>query len=154
MRTKMAKLKIPNEWWTAPAESEDGQLILVTGRSGLEQVKATGVFIYRIEVNWVYQSDASGMPDFATSKLMEQVNDAFEAEFSKDPVAVNTGIYTGAGERNWVFYTRSLHIFQRKINTILAPFETLPLTFHAEEDADWAEYAEMCQCEVHVTEDD
>ncbi len=150
----MAKLKIPNEWWTAPAESEDGQLIMVTGRSGLEQVKATGVFVYRIEVNWAYKPDDKGMPDYATSRLMEQVTDALEAEFSKDPVAVNTGIYTGAGERNWVFYCRSLHIFQRKINTILAPFETLPLTFHAEEDPEWAEYAEMCQCEVHVTEED
>ena len=150
----MPKLKIPNEWWTAPAESEDGQLIMVTGRSGLEQVKATGVFVYRIEVNWAYKPDDKGMPDYATSRLMEQVTDALEAEFSKDPVAVNTGIYTGAGERNWVFYCRSLHIFQRKINTILAPFETLPLTFHAEEDPEWAEYAEMCQCEVHVTEED
>ncbi len=150
----MAKLKIPNEWWTAPAESEDGQLIMVTGRSGLEQVKATGVFVYRIEVNWAYKPDDKGMPDYATSRLMEQVTDALETEFSKDPVAVNTGIYTGAGERNWVFYCRSLHIFQRKINTILAPFETLPLTFHAEEDPEWAEYAEMCQCEVHVTEED
>ena len=150
----MAKLKIPNEWWTAPAESEDGQLIMVTGRSGLEQVKATGVFVYRIEVNWAYKPDDKGMPDYATSRLMEQVTDALETEFSQDPVAVNTGIYTGAGERNWVFYCRSLHIFQRKINTILAPFETLPLTFHAEEDPEWAEYAEMCQCEVHVTEED
>ena len=150
----MAKLKIPNEWWTAPAESEDGQLIMVTGRSGLEQVKATGVFVYRIEVNWAYKPDDKGMPDYATSRLMEQVTDALEAEFSKDPVAVNTGIYTGAGERNWVFYCRSLHIFQRKLNTILEPFETLPLTFHAEEDPDWAEYAEMCQCEVHVTDED
>ena len=150
----MPKLKIPNEWWTAPAESEDGQLIMVTGRSGLEQVKATGVFVYRIEVNWAYKPDDKGMPDYATSRLMEQVTDVLEAEFSKDPVAVNTGIYTGAGERNWVFYCRSLHIFQRKLNTILEPFETLPLTFHAEEDPDWAEYAEMCQCEVHVTDED
>ncbi|MBQ9219013.1 MAG: DUF695 domain-containing protein [Muribaculaceae bacterium] len=149
----MSRLKIPNEWWTAPAESEDGQLILVTGRSGLEQVKATGFFIYRIEVNWSYQGDDRGMPDYPTSKLMEQVTDALEATFSKDPVAVNTGIYTGAGERNWVFYTRSLHIFQRKLNEILSPFETLPLTFHAEEDPDWAEYAEMCQCEVLATDD-
>ena len=150
----MAKLKIPNEWWTAPAESEDGRLILVTGRTGLEQVKATGVFVYRIEVTWAYEPDENGMPDYHTSRLMEQVTEAMEAEFSKDPVAVNTGIYTGAGERNWVFYCRSLHIFQRKLNTILEPFETLPLTFHAEDDPDWAEYAEMSQCEVHVTEED
>lgn len=144
----MAKIKIPTEWWTAPAESEDGQLIMVTGRSGLESVRATGFYVYRVEVNWSYMQDSMGMPDSETSKLMEQVTEAMEKEFSRDPVAVNTGIYTGAGERNWVFYTRSLHIFQRKLNSILEPFETLPLTFHAEEDAGWAEYDEMCLCEV------
>ena len=31
----MAKLKISNDWWTAPAESDNGNLILVTGRRDL-----------------------------------------------------------------------------------------------------------------------
>lgn len=30
----MAKLKISDDWWTAPAEGENGNLILVTGRRG------------------------------------------------------------------------------------------------------------------------
>lgn len=150
----MARLKVPTEWWTAPAESEDGKLIMVTGRPGMDHFKATGAYIYRIEITWAYAPDGTGMPDYGTSKLMEQVTEAFEAEFRRDPTVVLTGIYTGAGERNWVFYARSLFIFQRKINTILEPFETLPLTFHAEEDPDWTEYAEMCQCEVFPTDGD
>lgn len=144
----MAKLKITNEWWTAPAEAENGQIIMVTGRRNMQVVKDTGVYNTRIEVTWTYQPEANGMPGFAESKLMEEANDAFEAAFGKDPVAVITGIYTGAGERNWVFYTRSLHIFQRKLNEALAEMPLLPLTFHAEEDADWAEYAEMCETEI------
>ena len=83
---------------------------------------------------------------------MEQVQDALEACFANDPVAVNTGIYTGDGERNWVFYTRSLHIFQRKLNEALASFPVLPLTFHAEDDPQWEEYDEMCQAEVKAAE--
>ena len=79
---------------------------------------------------------------------MEEVQDALEAVFSKDPVAVNTGIYTGDGERNWIFYCRSLHIFQRKLNEALTPFATLPLEFRAFEDPDWEEYQEMCLTEV------
>ena len=51
---------------------------------------------------------------------------------------------------NWVFYTRSLHIFQRKFNEILAPLPAMPLTFRAEEDPQWEEYHEMSQCEVTV----
>lgn len=144
----MAKLAISNEWWTAPAEAENGKLVLVTGRKGLENVRDTGKYVFRIEVIWPYEADDTGMPTRDTSALMEEVQDALEAVFSKDPVAVNTGIYTGDGERNWIFYCRSLHIFQRKLNEALTPFATLPLEFRAFEDPDWEEYQEMCLTEV------
>ena len=104
----MAKLKLTDEWWTCPAEADNGKLIMVTGR-----------------------------------RDMEEVQDALQADFMKDPVAVLTGIYTGNGERNWVFYTRSLTIFGRKLNEDLAKFELLPLEFYAESDPEWNEYREM-----------
>lgn len=144
----MAKLKIPDEWWTAPAEGDSGELILVTGRRRMDEIIATGLFNDRIEITWKYEPDAKGMPDFATSKLMEQVHEALAAEFKKDPVAILTGIYTGAGERNWVFYTRSVNIFGRKINEILAPFDLLPITLYAEKDPEWNEYREMSLTEI------
>lgn len=144
----MAKLKIPDEWWTAPAEGDSGELILVTGRRMMDEIIATGLFNDRIEITWIYEPDAKGMPDFATSKLMEQVHEALAAEFKKDPVAILTGIYTGAGERNWVFYTRSVNIFGRKINEILAPFDLLPITLYAEKDPEWNEYREMSLTEI------
>lgn len=145
----MSKLTISSQWWSAPAEADDGRTIIVTGRSGLQNVKDTSKFIYRVEVTWPYnQADAQGMPTEAESALMEQAQDLLEATFSADPVAVNTGIYTGAGERNWVFYCRSLHIFQKKFNEALASMPQLPLTFTAEEDPDWEEYAEMLKAEV------
>ena len=144
----MAKLKISNEWWSAPAQSVDGRVVIVTGRRNMDNVIASGVYVYRVEVTWRYEPDAQGMPDYHTSSLMEKVNEALASEFNRDPVAINTGIYTGAGERNWVFYTRSLHIFQRKFNEILMPFEQLPLEFYAEEDAGWNEYREMRETEI------
>lgn len=84
----IAKLQISNEWWTAPAEAENGNTILVTGRKSLQNVRLTQKYNYRIEITWAYQGDAKGMPDFQTSKLMEQVQDALEACFDNDPVAV------------------------------------------------------------------
>ena len=140
----MAKLRISDDWWTAPAEGDNGSLILVTGRRCMDNVIATGVYRYRVEVTWPYEGD---------SKVMEEVTDAMNENLDRDPVAVLTGIYTGDGQRNWVFYTRSLHIFQRKFNEIMAPFPALPLQFEAEEDPDWQEYREMCQCEVAEGED-
>lgn len=149
----MSKLTISSDWWSAPAEAEDGRTIIVTGRSGLGNVKETGKFTFRVEVTWPYEAaDAQGMPSVAESQLMEQAQDALEATFSADPVAVNTGIYTGAGERNWVFYCRSLHLFQKKLNEALAELPALPLTFSAEEDPNWEEYAQMMALEVKSSE--
>ena len=148
----MAKLKIPDEWWTAPAEGDNGELILVTGRRNMDEIMASKIFNDRIEVTWNYAPQANGLPDESTSKLMEQVHDALRAEFDKDPVAIMTGIYTGAGERNWIFYTRSINIFGRKLNEILAPFELLPLSIYAEKDPEWNEYREMRLTEIDDSE--
>lgn len=148
----MAKLKISDEWWTAPAEGDNGELILVTGRRNMDEIMASKIFNDRIEVTWNYAPQANGLPDECTSKLMEQVHDALRAEFDKDPVAIMTGIYTGAGERNWIFYTRSINIFGRKLNEILAPFELLPLSIYAEKDPEWNEYREMRLTEIDDSE--
>ena len=148
----MAKLKISDEWWTAPAEGDNGELILVTGRRNMDEIMASKIFNDRIEVTWNYAPQANGLPDESTSKLMEQVHDALRAEFDKDPVAIMTGIYTGAGERNWIFYTRSINIFGRKLDEILAPFELLPLSIYAEKDPEWNEYREMRLTEIDDSE--
>ena len=139
----MAKLKIGNEWWTSPTESETGALIMVTGRQGVEPVIATEKYNDRIEITWKYTPDKNGMPDFKTSSLMEQVTDALDNAFAKDSAAVMTGIYTGDGERNWVFYTLNPKKFQYMLNDALKDFELLPITLYAEKDPEWNEYREM-----------
>lgn len=93
------------------------------------------------------------MPDTSTSQLMEQVHDALVDTFDKDPVAVITGIYTGDNRRDWIFYTLSTNIFQKKLNEALAPFPMLPLEIYAENDPDWAEYAEMRELSEISTSD-
>lgn len=135
-------------WWTAPAESEDGRLIMVTGRRDVARFRQNPKFSIRVEITWPYQGDKTGMPDMPTSTLMQDVQDALTAEFAKDPVAVLTGIFTGADERNWVFYTLSTHIFGRKLNEVLAPFDLLPISVYTENDPRWEEYDEMCQAEI------
>ena len=132
-----------SDWWTAPTESENGNLIMVTGRRDIENFKNNPKFNIRIEVTWKYNSDISGMPDFETSSLMEEVQTSIEDTFKKDPIAVLTGKYTGDGERNWIFYTLSTNIFGKKFNEALQSFELLPITIYAENDPEWNEYQEM-----------
>ena len=85
---------------------------------------------------------------------MQEVAERLVREFAADPVAVLTGIYTGAGERNWVFYTMSLHIFSKKFNEALADFEQLPLEFYADNDPEWLEYKELLETEIPDDEED
>lgn len=132
-----------SDWWTSPTESENGRLIMVTGRRDVDKFRNNSRFNIRVEISWKYDGDASGMPNYETSTLMEQVQEALDAEFKKDPIAILTGIYTGDNERNWVFYTLNTHIFGRKLNEALVNFELLPITIYCENDPDWNEYQEM-----------
>lgn len=137
-----------DSWWTAPAESEDGHLIMVTGNKDVAKFRSNPRFCIRIEVSWNYTGDASGMPDTATSELMEQVQEALQTEFRKDPVAILTSIFTGDGKREWVFYSVSTHIFGKKLNQALEPFPLLPITVYCENDPGWEGYDEMTQAEI------
>ena len=139
-------------WWTAPAESEEtGRTILVTGRKDVDKFRTNPRYNIRVEVTWKYDSPTpSGMPSEADAEMMEKVQEALLEAFRKDPVAVLTGIFTGDGKRDWIFYTTSTHIFGRKLNEALADFPLLPLTVYCENDPDWEQYAEMSQAEIKM----
>lgn len=140
-----------DSWWTAPAESDDGQLIMVTGRRDVARFRSNPRYSIRIEVSWKYDtSDPSGMPDTETSQLMEQAQEALQAVLKKDPIAVLTGIFTGDGRRDWVFYATSTHIFGRKLNEALASLPLLPLEIYCENDPSWSAYDEMAEAEIKL----
>ena len=132
-----------DKWWTYPAESEDGQTILITGRDEIEKWQKPGKFPIRVTASWDYTPKPDGMPSDADADHMEQATDALLDDFRKDKAAVMTGIYTGAGRRDWVFYTHSLNIFGKVFNRALAPLPELPLKFEYAEDPDWEEYCDM-----------
>ena len=138
------------EWWTAPTDSDNGRLIMVTGRRDVKKFRDNPRFNIRVEVRWKYDGDASGMPDKATSTLMEEVQEALTTTFAKDPVAVMTGIFTGDNQRDWIFYTLSTHIFGRKLNEALEKFPLLPLEIYCENDAEWLGYDEMAEAEIKL----
>lgn len=137
-------------WWTAPTQSESGRLIMVTGRKDVRKFRENPRFSIRVEVTWRYDGEADGMPDLATSRLMEQAQEALTQCFDKDPVAVLTGVFTGDDERNWVFYTLSTNIFGRKLNEALADMPVLPLEIYCENDPQWEAYDEMSEAEINI----
>ncbi|MDE6487980.1 MAG: DUF695 domain-containing protein, partial [Paramuribaculum sp.] len=137
-----------NEWWTSPQESESGRLILVTGRKDIDKFRKNPKFSIRVEISWKYDEQEDGMPGLTTSRMMEEVTGRLQAMFLKDPVAVMTGIFTGDGIREWVFYTLSTNIFGRKLNEALADLPLLPLEVSCENDSRWEAYDEMAEAEI------
>lgn len=132
------------EWWTCPTVSESGKTVIVTGREDISKFRDNPRFNVRVEVSWEYNGNAThGMPDVETSMMMETVTDRLTEVFDKDPVAVLTGIYTGDGRRDWIFYTLSTNIFGRKLNEALTDLPVLPLSIYCENDSEWNEYQEM-----------
>lgn len=143
-------IDVPGEWWTAPAEADNGQLVIVTGRSDIGRFRSNPRFNIRVEVSWKYAP--SGMPPETgeIASTLEAADQGFHRVLGVDPVAVLTGIFTGDGERTWVFYTLSTAIFQKKLNEALAPLPLLPLRITAENDPRWEAYDEMEQARVEI----
>ena len=146
-------MKYTDKWWTYPAEAENGNTVIVTGRDDIAHFKDSGKYNYRIDVKWKYNALPNGMPEDEEARLMEKVTDALLGAFKKDTVGVITGIYTGDGERDWVIYTKNLNIFSIVFNKALEDLPTVPFVIEASEDKDWEEYNSM-RDETYVPDED
>ena len=147
-------MRLTDQWFTAIAESQEGSdTIFVSGRIGIDEFRLSGKFRERAEVTWRYEPDSKGMPDESTAEQMESVMEVLKRAMEKNKLAILTGVYTGAGERNMIFYTRNIPAFGTTLNEALSSFPLLPLTIYTEKDAEWDEYAEMCQLKEDDVDD-
>ena len=148
-------MKLTDKWFTAIAESDNGNsTIFVSGRYDIDEFRESGKFKERVEVTWRYNADANGMPDDRTSEVMERVKEALKKAVEKNKLAILTGVYTGDGERDMVFYTRNIPAFGEALNEALSGFELLPITIYTEKDAAWNEYEEMRQLQMFDVDED
>lgn len=136
-------MKLSNEWFTALSENETGDIVTILGRDELAEFASSGKLKDRIEITWKYEPDQKGMPSDTIGELMETVEAALQKIMEKDKLAIMTAVYTGGGEKIWVFYTRAVHVFGERLNEALAPFDTLPITIYTERDEAWEEYLDM-----------
>ena len=134
---------ISNIWFSALTENEEGQMLWITGRDDIEAFKSSGKFKERAEVTWKYSPDSKGLPSNEEALRMEEVENVLRRAMEKDKLSILTGIYTGGGERVWVYYTRTTRVFGERLNAVLEPFDLLPISIYTEIDPDWEEYTGM-----------
>lgn len=145
-------MKLTDVWFTALAESENGDIIFVSGRDDISEFINSGKMKERAEVTWKYTPDSKGMPDDTTAKLMEEVQEKLKKSMEKDKLSILTGVYTGNGERVMVFITRNVPAFGDRLNEALAEFELLPISIYTEKDPDNEEYKDMLQMKDNAIE--
>lgn len=136
-------MKLSNEWFTALSENEAGQLVTVNGRDALTEFIQSGKFKERVEITWRYEGDEKGMPADSLAEQMENMQEVLKKAMEKDKLSILTGIYTGGGEKIWVYYTRTVRVFGERLNEALASFELLPISIYTEVDPEWEEYQDM-----------
>ena len=110
-------MRLSDVWFTALSENESGQMITVYGRDELNEFTESGKFKERVEITWKYEGDGRGLPCDDLGEKMEAVEEALrKAMEKKDKLAILTGVYTGGGEKVWVFYTRTVRVFGERLN--------------------------------------
>lgn len=136
-------MRLSNQWFTALSENESGQMVTVNGRDELTEFIQSGKFKERAEITWKYEPYRLGMPSEETAGRMEAMQAVLQKAMEKDKLSIMTGIYTGGGEKVWVFYTRTVRVFGERLNEALASFELLPISIYTEVDTEWEEYKDM-----------
>ena len=101
-------MKLSDVWFTALSANESGRTVAIYGREELNEFIDSGKYNERVEITWKYKGDENGFPDEVLGEQMELVEEALrKAMEKKDKLAILTSIYTGGGEKIWVFYTRT-----------------------------------------------
>lgn len=138
-------MKLTDQWFTVLADDGTGQCIYISGRDDIDGFIRSGQLTDRIEVTWTYEADSRGLPaDDAEAKLMEEVEAKLRTAMERTKFAILTGIYSGAGRRQWIFLARSNEGFGRRLNEALAVYpQRLPIEIYAEKDPDNDEYREL-----------
>lgn len=147
-------MKLSDNWFTALSEADNGGLVFVTGRLDLEDFRLSRKLKVRVDIRWAYNSDSEGMPDERDGELIAELEPLLRKVMERDKLAILTGNYTGGGEKYWIWYTRHLPTFGERLNEVLAPYPTLPLDIHCEEDEDWEEYLDMLSMQSDEGDDE
>ncbi len=141
---------LSDTWFSTMAENDHSQPMFIAGRDDISDFIDSGKFKERFEIYWRYEPQHNGMPSNEEGTLIDEVTNLLKSVMEKDKLAILTGIYTGAGERTLVFYTRTAKVLGERLNDCLAKYPVLPLTLYVEKDPQWNEYREMLEIKPYA----
>lgn len=133
-----------DQWLVGQTEEddEDGGLI-IRCRAHLPEPSARAGWRHLVLVGWTYEPDGNGLPAKAVDRQMDAFEEAVTPALQDSGAGVLVASITGAGLREWRFYTIGPDAFMDALNTALETHPEYPLEFEAFEDPDWNALAEL-----------
>lgn len=132
----------PDDWVVAEATSR-GKPLIVRMRSTLPAQGDQSLFCHLVIIKWAYEPNERGMPDSDTHKLMNAFEDALEAGTEQRLTGVQAVSLTGAGEKEWRYYTTEVDGFIESLNGDVAGHPQYPLQIESFLDPEWRALRDM-----------
>jgi hypothetical protein len=127
----------PDQSWTVATADQDGQPILLRMRASMPEAAARAAFPQLVIIGWPYDGDEGGMPLQSDAEAMQRFEDAVEAGLTDEALGLQVASLTGAGHREWRYYTGDADAFVARLNASLEGHDAYPLEIDMFDDAEW-----------------
>ncbi|MDP2260501.1 MAG: DUF695 domain-containing protein [Caulobacter sp.] len=133
-----------DDWIVGQTDEEDEAGLIVRCRARLPAPESRKAWQHLVLIGWTYEDqDDTGLPPKAVDRQMDAFEEAVTAAVQDSGAGVLVASLTGAGVREWRFYTLGPDAFMEALNAGLEGHPEYPLEFDAFEDPDWNALAEL-----------
>lgn len=139
-QSKGNKLELNDTWFGGESES-NGKPVIIRGRENLKNFIDSKEYNEHIEFVWKIETKTeNGIPTPEENIFMGKVEDALINDLESDLQSVLAIVYTNDNIRSWIFYTKSVPEFLKRINKTLSEFDKLPIEITNDKDENWELY--------------
>lgn len=129
--------------WSVGQGQKNGQPLLIRFRSEPPQGVDAAAYPFLLSATWSYQAGRAGMPDAEELERMTRFEEALESTLEGSQSAYLMLVFTGNGNRDWLFYSRGEDDSMRRINQGLKGHPVYPVEFSVQRDPHWRAYRQF-----------
>ncbi len=142
LESNEAQSPAEDRWSVAQAE-KNGKPLLIRFRSERPQGVEPGAFPFLLSATWAYRANEAGLPGPEEMALMDKFEDALQSGLEAAQTAYLMVVLTGAGERDWLWYTCGEAEAMRQVNQALKGHKPYPVEFSVQKDRGWKAYTQF-----------
>lgn len=142
-----------DSWSVGTFGDDDDELVLVRARTASPSESVRQAWAKLVVVTWPYEP-ASGMPRTADAEAMRKLEETVATGVEAAGKGVLVATLTGAGHKEWRYYTTDSDAFLAAFNVGQQGHEAYPLEIEVFTDPEWQGLSEVLPGESGEDEDD